>query len=260
MTTKTATAKPGTLHLLEELREVQEENARLQETIAGQEARIRILERDLRLSNEGLRVHQASMSAVRKSARAGGNAVARALEGCAKSIESWTARPAPPPRGNRTPTMRSPPGWRTCRRSTGGTRTRTKPRGREVRPMPYADPEKRRQAKRESARRARAMGSTSPCGPRTLSLPVRVETAEDLLRLLAMSIAEVRADGNAGALDRARCVGYLCGIALRAVETTNLEARLAALEEERDQGTGGGSSCLPPCCPWTDRNRPWLPW
>jgi len=57
-----------------------------------------------------------------------------------------------------------------------------------------------------------------------------VSTAEDILRLLSQMVGEVRADEHSGALDRARCVGYLCGIALRAVEASDLAARLETLE------------------------------
>jgi len=32
-------------------------------------------------------------------------------------------------------------------------------------------------------------------------------------------------------LEKARTIGYLCGIALKAVETVNIEARLEALEQ-----------------------------
>ena len=98
--------------------------------------------------------------------------------------------------------------------------------------MPYADPERQRAAKRASERKRRAAhGSTDGSVTRTLPLPVRVETAADILNLLSDAIGEVRAEMQAGALDRARAVGYLAGIALRAVETSGLEARLAALEE-----------------------------
>lgn len=111
--------------------------------------------------------------------------------------------------------------------------------------MPYADPERQRAARRESARRSRAAqrsGSTAPRGTVTLPLPVRIETAQDILRLLSEAVGEVRAEDRAGALDRARAVGYLAGIALRAVETASLEARLLAVEEAmglREEGRRG---------------------
>ena len=110
--------------------------------------------------------------------------------------------------------------------------------------MPYSDPDKQRAAKAAWARQARAGGSTSrsqgdrgtsggtagSCRAAVTPLPYRVKTAEEILALLAESIGEVRAEREIGTLERARTIGYLCGIALRAVETFNVEARLEAVE------------------------------
>lgn len=123
--------------------------------------------------------------------------------------------------------------------------------------MPYKDPEKRREAKRRSARRRReaetgrrgpsphvetaqepraAAPSGSTAGRQDVDPvdPVPLETAGDVLALLGEEIGAVRADPEAATLPRARCVAYLAGVAMRALETSNLEERIARLEEEAD--------------------------
>ena len=70
----------------------------------------------------------------------------------------------------------------------------------------------------------------SAAGSRPLPLPVRLKTATDLLTLLEEQIATVREDQQFGALERARVVGFLTGIALKAIEAGNLQSRLDMLE------------------------------
>ena len=95
--------------------------------------------------------------------------------------------------------------------------------------MPFADPERRRAYQRERARLRRAGRSDAP--PRsTLPEPIRVQTARDVLDLLGEQINVLRADLSLGTVERARTLGSLAGVALRAVETADLEARLAAVE------------------------------
>jgi len=99
----------------------------------------------------------------------------------------------------------------------------------------YADPERQRAYQREWVRLRNAGDRRTPV--RT-ELPVsfRLQTAQDILELLAQQVNAVREDANAGALEKARCVGYLAGIALRAVETAQLEARLTELENRLTSG------------------------
>jgi hypothetical protein len=68
--------------------------------------------------------------------------------------------------------------------------------------------------------------------PARVELPpqFRLQTARDVLELVEEQVNAVRADAGLGTIERARCLGTLAGIALRAVETADLEARLAALE------------------------------
>ena len=95
--------------------------------------------------------------------------------------------------------------------------------------MPFADPERRREYQRERARLRRAGRAEAPARVE-LPEPVRVQTARDVLELLEEQLNLLRADLGLGTVERARAIGSLAGVALRAVETADLEARLAALE------------------------------
>jgi len=64
---------------------------------------------------------------------------------------------------------------------------------------------------------------------RTLN-PEQIKTAKGLLELLADVITEIRAE-NADPFMRARCIGYLAAITIKAIETADLEARITKLEE-----------------------------
>ena len=95
--------------------------------------------------------------------------------------------------------------------------------------MPYRDPDARRTYDREYKRTARAGGGPTP-GQTLVPLPFRLKTAADALKLLEEQVAAVRDDPEAGTLERARCVGYLVGVALKAIEAGDLAARLEAVE------------------------------
>ena len=97
--------------------------------------------------------------------------------------------------------------------------------------MPFADPEKRRQYDAEHKRRMRV---AEPC-PTRLTLPVefRAKTAADVLVRrggLNEQIETVRQDASLGSVERAKGVGYLAGIALRAIDAGDVAARVEALE------------------------------
>lgn len=102
--------------------------------------------------------------------------------------------------------------------------------------MPYRDPEQRRQYQRayQRARRAQANGrrtlpaSSTPASEALAAL--RIRTAHDVLVLLEEQLNLVRADTRIGVLERARVVGNLATVLLRAVETADIEDRIAALE------------------------------
>ena len=94
--------------------------------------------------------------------------------------------------------------------------------------MPFADPDKRREYDRDHKRQARV---AEPC-PTRLTLPVefRAKTAADVLGLLNEQLDTVRQDASLGSVERAKAVGYLAGIALRAIDAGDVAARVEALE------------------------------
>src|SRR5262245_29939614 len=103
--------------------------------------------------------------------------------------------------------------------------------------MPYSDPERQRSYKREWARMERAGQSGTPCGT-PVPLPFRLQTAADVIDLIEEQVAAVRAEQEAGTLEKARTVGYLAGIALKAIEAGNLTARIEMLEMVLKQRNG----------------------
>ena len=93
--------------------------------------------------------------------------------------------------------------------------------------MPYKDKEKQAAYQREYQRMKRA--GESKTLSKTLN-PQDIQTAKGLRDLLTEVIAEVRA-AQGDVFLKARLVGYLVSIGLKAVETADLEARLQELEE-----------------------------
>ena len=95
--------------------------------------------------------------------------------------------------------------------------------------MPYKDLERQRDYQREYKRMQRAGSSQTP-GQTLLPPPFRLKTARDVLALIEEQVQAVRDEPEAKTLEKARAVGYLAGIALRAVEAADLSARLEAVE------------------------------
>ena len=106
--------------------------------------------------------------------------------------------------------------------------------------MPFADPDKAKDYQREYRRLRRAGEPCTTPGTTPVPLPFRLQTAADVLALLEEQVEAVRADKEAGALEKARAVGYLAGIALRAIEAGNLAARIEMLEAVLKQRNGDG--------------------
>src|SRR5919202_7054467 len=96
--------------------------------------------------------------------------------------------------------------------------------------MPYKDPEKRQTCQREYKRMQRAGSSQTPGQP-LVPLPFRLKTARDVLALIEEQVNAVREEPETGTLEKARAVGYLAGIALKAVEVADLSGRVEALEQ-----------------------------
>ena len=96
--------------------------------------------------------------------------------------------------------------------------------------MPYADPEQAKDYQR-TYRRIRRAGDDCTT-PSTTPLPVefRLQTASDVLALLGEQAEAVLNDETLGSVERARTIGYLSGVMLRAIELGNLAGRLESLE------------------------------
>jgi hypothetical protein len=69
--------------------------------------------------------------------------------------------------------------------------------------------------------------------------PPPMRTANDILGLLEDVAAAVWADPFARPVEKARAVGCLAGVALKAIETGNLAARLEMLEAVLKERNGG---------------------
>src|SRR5262245_47122623 len=96
--------------------------------------------------------------------------------------------------------------------------------------MPFSDPDRARAYQREYRRLRRSGDTCTTPGTTPVPLPFRLQTAADVLDLLEEQVAAVRADQEAGTLEKARTIGYLAGITLKAIEAGNLAARLEMLE------------------------------
>src|SRR5215217_5182327 len=96
--------------------------------------------------------------------------------------------------------------------------------------MPYKDPDKQRDYQREYTRMQRAGSSQTP-GQTLVRLSFRLKTAQDVLALIEEQVNAVREEPEAGTLEKARCIAYLAGIALKAVEVADLSGRVEALEQ-----------------------------
>lgn len=96
--------------------------------------------------------------------------------------------------------------------------------------MPYTDADRARDYQREYRRLRRAGETrTTPCTT-PIPSPFRLKTAADVVALIEEQVAAVRAEAGAGTLEKARTIGFLAGVALRAIEAGDLAARVEALE------------------------------
>jgi hypothetical protein len=88
-------------------------------------------------------------------------------------------------------------------------------------------------------RMQRAGESTTPSTSR-LPADFRLQRAADVLALLDEQVDAVRNETEAGTLEKARCIGYLAGVALKAIEAGDLAARLEAVESVLKSRNGNG--------------------
>jgi hypothetical protein len=106
--------------------------------------------------------------------------------------------------------------------------------------MPFADSDRARDYQREYRRVRRTGDSCTTPGTTLVPLPFRLKTAANVLALLEEQVEAVRAEQEAGTLEKARVVGYLAGIALKAIEAGNLAGRIEMLEAVLKQRNGAG--------------------
>ena len=92
--------------------------------------------------------------------------------------------------------------------------------------MPYADPDMQRVANREHMRRRRASRTLGPL----VTGELRLRKAADVLAVLDNQVAAVLDDEALSTAERARLIATLAGVALRAIEASDLAARLEAVE------------------------------
>ena len=58
-----------------------------------------------------------------------------------------------------------------------------------------------------------------------------INTVQDVKRIIAVTLDELRSSPTDNVVAKSRAVGYLCGIALTAIEKADLEERIVKLEE-----------------------------
>lgn len=101
--------------------------------------------------------------------------------------------------------------------------------------MAYADKDTQRAYNREWMRMWRAGernagGTCGTPGGTPIPLPFRLQTANDIIDLLSDQIEQVCSDQEITTVVRARTVGYLVSIVMKAIEITDLATRIEALE------------------------------
>jgi hypothetical protein len=96
--------------------------------------------------------------------------------------------------------------------------------------MPFRDPEKARNYQREYRRTRRVVQDCTSSSTTQIPISFRLQTAQDVIDLLEGQISAVIEEGEAGTLEKARTIGYLATVALKAIEAGNIVARIEELE------------------------------
>lgn len=96
--------------------------------------------------------------------------------------------------------------------------------------MPYTDPGKAKAYQRDYRRLRRAGDECTTPSTSPVPLPFRLKTAADALALIEEQVNAVRLDTTANVLEKARTMGYLASVALKAIEAGNIAARIEMLE------------------------------
>jgi hypothetical protein len=74
-----------------------------------------------------------------------------------------------------------------------------------------------------------------PHGP-----PRQLQTVHDIIDLLQVQVEAVRAAMGIDTVEKAKTIGYLAGVALKAIQTGTLATRMEALEAVLKQRKGEG--------------------
>lgn len=100
--------------------------------------------------------------------------------------------------------------------------------------MPFKDKERSRRYNREYARLRRAgqPGAGAVVQVLQASSPEQTSTASGLLHILGGLISDVIKSPQGDPFIKARTVAFVVSVALRAIETADLEARLTNLENK----------------------------
>ncbi len=106
--------------------------------------------------------------------------------------------------------------------------------------MPFRDRERARDYQRSYRREQCAAGCTAGSTSR-VPLDFRLQTAQDVIDLIEEQVEAVRNEQEADTLAKARTIGYLAAVALKAIECGNVAARLEALEAVLKQRNGKGA-------------------
>ena len=96
--------------------------------------------------------------------------------------------------------------------------------------MPIKDPDKRRAYDRDRKRSKRFSNPTLSPTLLDLCAEYREVKAADILAMVAEQLLLVREDESLKSTDRARCIAYVAGVALKAIESANLAGRIEELE------------------------------
>ncbi len=104
---------------------------------------------------------------------------------------------------------------------------------------PYKDPVKRTDYQRTYSRLRRA-GLTKRLTdePLVIDDTLRLEYVKDYLDVINRVIVDVRHDVQSSCIQKARAVGYLVTIALKALELGAIEERTEQLEQALDESRG----------------------
>ncbi len=96
--------------------------------------------------------------------------------------------------------------------------------------MPYSDPGKAKAYQRDYRRLRRAGDDCTTPGTSPVPIAFRLKTAADALALIEEQVNAVRQEKEANTMEKARTIGYLASVALKAIEAGNIAARIEMLE------------------------------